>query len=119
MPQITWLKLGITLAILLAAFGVGFELRTLMDHSNERAQLKAQAEATAVAQAKADGAAKDWEDQIAKLRVANGKLVRRLKNETSKAIYSTCIVPPDGVQLYNDATTGQSTGRPDGAMLEP
>lgn len=118
MPEITWLRLGISLGALLIAFSGGFELRLLIDHSNERAQLIADAKAKAAAQLTADVAAADWEKKLADLHAANKKLARRLQNETKKAIYSTCTVPSDGVQLYNDAI-GQGTSGSDGAMPIP
>lgn len=103
MPPITPLKLGLTLGILLLAFSGGFELRVLIDHSNERDQLKAQAVAQAAAQKKADDAAQGWVDQLSKLRLANKAMKGRLQNEVSKPVYAACVVPSDGVQLYNDA----------------
>lgn len=92
------------------AFSGGFELRLLIDHSNERAALVEQAAAQKKAQDKADTATKEWEDKLSKLRTANGKLTKRLQNETNKAVYSTCVVPADGVQLYNDALGHASGG---------
>ncbi len=118
MPQITWLKLGLTFGLLLLIFGAGFELRVLIDHSNERAALIEATKAQAAAQAKADAAAADWEKQLQTLRTANKKLTRRLRNETQSAIYSTCVVPSGGVQLYNDAI-GQAAGGSDGVVSVP
>lgn len=118
MPQITWLRLGICIGALLIAFGGGFELRLLIDHSNERAQLIEDAKTKAKAQKTADDAAADWEKKLGALKAANTKLTRRLQNETKAAVYSTCVVPPSGVQLYNDAI-GHAAGEPDGTAVTP
>lgn len=118
MPQITWLRFGICLGALLLAFSGGFELRLLIDHSNERAALVEQAKAQAAAQKKADDASAAWEKKLADMQAANKKLTGRLHNEVSKAAYSACVVPSDGVQLYNDAI-GHAAGGSDGAVPAP
>lgn len=118
MPTLADFKLaGIIVGVLLI-FSAGFELRVLIDHSNERAQLVADAAAKAAAQKKADDASTDWEKQLGTLRDANKKLRGRLQNEVSKAAYSACTVPDDGVRIFNDAI-GHPSGKPDGSMLAP
>lgn len=97
--------------VILAVFSAGYETRVKLDEADEAARLVAEAEARKEAQDKADKTAAAWEKQLAGMRDANRKLTGRLNDETNKAVYANCIVPSDGVQIFNDALSGdQSSG---------
>lgn len=103
-------------AICLFLYFLGYETRVKLDEAGDAERLKTEAEAQIKTQREADEAAADWERRFAILQTENKKLTGRLRHETSKAIYSNCIVPTDGVQIFNDALssghgTGESSGR--------
>lgn len=93
-------------AIALFLFGGGYELRVKLDEADQAKTLAAQLVAQQEAQKAQDDKAAKWEIQLAALRDDKSKLERRLKHETAKAAYSKCIVPDDGVRLYNAALSG-------------
>lgn len=97
-------------------FGGGWELKSLLVDRAALVQAKADAKAKEIAQAAADKAAKDWEEQLRLANEANRKLQGRLRNEIKKTVYTACVLPSDGVQLYNDALAGTSTAEPGDAM---
>lgn len=106
-----WRMLAISAGLaLVIGFGTGYKTKSLFDNSAEATRLVAEAKAQKTAQAEADAKAAEWEKQLADLRVANKKLTGRLYVETKKAIYSSCIVPDDGVRIYDDALSGGTTG---------
>lgn len=73
-----------------------------IDAAAERDKIVAQG----VAQSKA------LEDQLSAQRVKANTLGRRLANEIKKnSVYGSCIVPDDGVQLYNDSLSGSPASR--------
>lgn len=54
--------------------------------------------------ATADAQSKQLEALLARQKLAANSLSRRLANEIKKnAVYSSCVIPPDGVRLYNDS----------------
>jgi hypothetical protein len=66
-------------------------------------------------QASADTAAAGWEKELTTLRLDNQRLNRRIQNEiSSKPIYTSCVVPSDGVRALADAVSGagESAGEP-------
>lgn len=112
-----WRMLAISAgAALLIGFGGGYKLKSLFDDSANATRLEAEAKAQKEAQAEADTKAAAWEKQLADLRAANKKLTGRLYVETKKAVYSSCIVPDDGVHIYNDALSGNAAGGSNGKL---
>lgn len=116
MPAWITKELIIDVVIALLLFGGGYELRVKLDAAAKTAQLEEQAKATAAAQADMDRKAAAWEIKRAALEKANNELQGRLKHETKKRIYATCIVPPDGVSIYNDALSGTAGSKPVGVL---
>lgn len=108
MPKLTWIELGIAVVALFVAFGMGFELRVLIDHSNERAQLKKDAKDQHNAQDNADAAGADWETEKAKLLATNKNLQKALDDEKANPVYTHCVVPAGGVRLFNAAVSGSA-----------
>jgi hypothetical protein len=53
--------------------------------------------------AESEGKAKEFEQKLADLREQNLKLNDELKNEIKQPIYSNCVVPTNGVRIYNKA----------------
>lgn len=106
-----WKAIAVGAAIL-AIFSAGYELRVKLDEAAHAIELADEAKAQKEAQGKADTKAAAWEKQLADLRAANKKLDRRLHDETQAAVYSKCIVPDAGVQIFNDALSGGSAAGP-------
>lgn len=68
--------------------------------------------AQAEKQAKANETGKELEKKLANLTAINKSLNRKLKNELQQnTVYSTCVVPPDGLRLLNEALSSRSGGR--------
>lgn len=99
-----------------ALYFAGYETRVKLDEAAKTIELAAQAEAQKKAQGEADTKAAAWEHQLADLRAANKKLTGRLRHETENAVYHSCVVPDTGVQIYNDALSGNASGGHDGSV---
>lgn len=70
-------------------------------------KLKDQVAAYQAKEAAAQKIATALEEELGKSAAVHQKLKERLRNELRKnTVYADCVVPADGVLLYNEALTG-------------
>jgi len=76
------------------------------EHEREK-QRAAQLESFRRDALRANSLALDLEQQLAKMRAANDQLTEELKDETNRdPVYRECVVPADGLRLYNASRQG-------------
>lgn len=108
MPAWLTKDLIIDLVVCVFFFAAGYETETKLEEAAQAETLKAQAVAEASMLKVANEKAAAWEIKRAALEKENKDLSGRLKHETKNVIYSKCLVPDDGVRIYNDAVSGTS-----------
>ena len=112
-----WRTIAITALLATSlGFGGGVWFMHKLDLAAHAKELESVEAARLALQKSADDAAAKWETDRAALEAANHKLQGRLANETTKIVYRNCIVPDDGVQLYNEAITGIAASKSDGSV---
>jgi hypothetical protein len=95
--------------LLVTGFAGGWHLKAVFVAADKTAEIEAAQKAKDDLQTKYDTQSAAWETERAGLESKNKTLNRRLANEIkSKSIYSSCVVPSDGVRALSAAVSGSA-----------
>lgn len=108
-PLLKYWKLALCLVVCIACFSSGYWLKGTIEQAKREAAIEAAALKMAADMKEANAHAESLEKSLTELRKRNRALNRLLDAERENPVYHSCVVPPSGVQLLNQAVTGSAS----------